>query len=99
MKNSIKTLAVWLIIGIILLFVIPALLNGANSELTYSELLTKIEKGEVTDIEIAYGGDSAKVKLKNDSNIKNVNIPSVDNLMENLNESMRITIRGINIYV
>ena len=89
MKNSIKTLAVWLIIGIILLFVIPAILNGSNTELTYSELLTKIEAGEVTDIEIEYGGESARVKLKNDSNIKNVNIPSVDNLMENLNESMQ----------
>ena len=89
MKNSIKTLAVWLIIGIILLFVIPAILNGGNTELTYSELLTKIEAGEVTDIEIEYGGESARVKLKNDSNIKNVNIPSVDNLMENLNESMQ----------
>ena len=89
MKSSIKTLAVWLIIGIILLFVIPAILNGSNKELTYSELLTKIEAGEVTDIEIEYGGGSAKVKLKNDSNIKNVNIPSVENLMENLNESMK----------
>ena len=88
MRNSIKTLAAWLVIGIILLFIIPAILNGTNKELTYSELLSKIEAGEVTDIEIAYGGESAKVKLKNDSNIKNVNIPSVDNLMENLNTSM-----------
>ena len=88
MKNSIKTLAAWLVIGIILLFIIPAILNGTNNELTYSELLSKIEAGEVTDIEIAYGGESARVKLKNDSNIKNVNIPSVDNLMENLNTSM-----------
>ena len=69
LKNSIKTLAVWLIIGIILLFVIPAILNGSNTELTYSEFLTKIEAGEVTDIEIEYGGESARVKLKNDSNI------------------------------
>ena len=88
MKNSIKTLSAWLIIGIILLFIIPAILNGTNNELTYSELLAKIEAGDVTDIEIAYGGESARVKLKNDSNIKNVNIPSVDNLMENLNSSM-----------
>ena len=88
LKNSIKTLAAWLVIGIILLFIIPAILNGTNNELTYSELLSKIEAGEVTDIEIAYGGESARVKLKNDSNIKNVNIPSVDNLMENLNTSM-----------
>ncbi len=88
MKNSIKTLSAWLIIGIILLFIIPAILNGTNNEITYSELLAKIEAGEVTDIEIAYGGESARVKLKNDSNIKNVNVPSVDNLMENLNSSM-----------
>ena len=88
MKNSIKTLAAWLVIGIILLFIIPAIINGTNNELTYSELLTKIEAGEVTDIEIEYGGESARVKLKNDSNIKNVNIPSVENLMENLNDSM-----------
>ena len=88
MRNSIKTLAAWLVIGIILLFIIPAILNGTNNELTYSELLSKIEAGEVTDIEIEYGGKSARVKLKNDSNIKNVNIPSVDNLMENLNTSM-----------
>ena len=88
MRNSIKTLAAWLVIGIILLFIIPAILNGSNNELTYSELLSKIEAGDVTDIEIAYGGESARVKLKNDSNIKNVNIPSVDNLMENLNTSM-----------
>ena len=88
MRNSIKTLAAWLVIGIILLFIIPAILNGTNNELTYSELLAKIEAGEVTDIEIAYGGESARVKIKNDSNIKNVNIPSVDNLMENLNSSM-----------
>ena len=88
MRNSIKTLAAWLVIGIILLFIIPAILNGTNNELTYSELLAKIETGDVTDIEIAYGGESARVKIKNDSNIKNVNIPSVDNLMENLNSSM-----------
>ena len=88
MRNSIKTLAAWLVIGIILLFIIPAILNGTNNELTYSELLSKIEAGEVTDIEIAYGGESARVKLKNKSNITNLNIPSVDNLMENLNTSM-----------
>ena len=89
MKNSIKTLAVWLIIGIILLFVIPAVLDSSNKKLTYSELISKIEAGEVTDIEIEYGGGSAKVKIKNDSNIKTVNIPSVENLMENLDKFMK----------
>ena len=89
MKNSIKTLAVWLIVGIVLLFVVPALLDTSNKKLTYSELVAKIEVGEVTDVEIEYGGKSAKVKLKNDSNVKTVNIPSVENLMENLDGAMK----------
>ncbi|EKC69999.1 ATP-dependent metalloprotease FtsH, partial [human gut metagenome] len=53
------------------------------------ELVAKIEVGEVTDVEIEYGGKSAKVKLKNDSNVKTVNIPSVENLMENLDGAMK----------
>jgi len=89
LKNSIKTLAVWLIVGIVLLFVVPALLDTSNKKLTYSELVAKIEVGEVTDVEIEYGGKSAKVKLKNDSNVKTVNIPSVENLMENLDGAMK----------
>ncbi len=89
MKSSIKTLAAWLVIAILIFFIAPAIMNGANNELSYSELLTKIEEGEVTEINIEYGGESAKVKLKNDANIKNVNIPSVENLMENLNNLMK----------
>ncbi len=89
MRNGIKTLAIWLVIGIIIIFVLPAILNGANNTLTYSELLSKIESGEVTDVEIDYEGKEAQVKLKNDSNIKNVNIPNVENLLENLNASMQ----------
>ncbi len=89
MKSGIKTLAIWLVIGVIIIFVLPAILNNANNRLTYSELLSKVEAGEVTDIEIEYEGEEAKVKLKDDSNIKTVNIPSVDNLLENLNQSMQ----------
>ena len=40
LRNSIKTLAAWLVIGIILLFIIPAILNGTNNELKYSVLLS-----------------------------------------------------------
>ena len=57
--------------------------------MTYSELLSKIEAGEVTDISISYDGDSAKVKLKDDNSIKNVNLPGIINLLDNLNDSMK----------
>ena len=89
MKKGIKTFAVWAIIIVIAVFLVPSILNFGNKKLTYSELLEKVAKNEVTDIEIEYGGESAKVKLKNDSNIKTVNIPDVENLLENLNQSMK----------
>ena len=89
MKNGIKTLAIWLVIGVIILFVVPAVLDGTNKQMTYSELLSKIEAGEVTDISISYDGNSAKVKLKDDNSIKNVNLPGINNLLDNLNDSMK----------
>lgn len=89
MKNSLKTLAVWLIIGIIIVVSISTIVENANSKLAYSELLSKIEAGQVDKIDIEAGGGSAIVKLKNDSGEKKVNIPSVDNLMENLQEHMK----------
>jgi len=89
LKNSLKTLAVWLIIGIIIIVSISTIVENANSKLTYSELVAKIEAGQVDKIELEAGGGSAIVKLKNDNGEKKVNIPSVDNLMENLQDHMK----------
>ena len=89
MKNSLKTLAVWLIIGIIIIVSISTIVENANSKLTYSELVAKIEAGQVDKIELEAGGGSAIVKLKNDNGEKKVNIPSVDNLIENLQDHMK----------
>ena len=88
-KNGIKTLTVWLIIGAILVFVIPAILDNGSNRITYTELVKEIENGNVTDVQINYGAETADVKLQNDNNIKTVNITNVDNLMENLNNSMK----------
>ena len=88
-RNGLKTLAIWLIIGAICMFVVPAILDGFNNKITYSELMEKAKNGEVVEIEIQYDGKSAEVKLKNDANLKSVNIPDVQNLMDNLNNSMK----------
>ena len=88
MKSGIKTLAMWLIIGIIFVVLLTSILDNDNSKLAYSELIEKIEAGEVLEIEISADGSSAEVKLKNQNFVKQVNIPSIDNLMENLQESM-----------
>ena len=89
MKNGLKTLAVWLIIGVILMFLIPAVINNSGNKLTYSELIERIETGAVSEISIEYGGETATVKLKNDQSKKTVNIPDVENLLENVNKSMK----------
>ena len=89
MKNSIKTLAMWLIILVIFIVVITSILDNSNNKLAYSELISKIETGEVKEIEIASDGTSAEVLLKNDNVKKEVNIPSISSLMDNLQESMK----------
>ena len=89
MKNSLKTLAVWLIIGVILVVAISTILENSNTKLSYSDLIAKIDAGQVEKIELDAGGASATVKLKNDNIEKKVNVPSVDNLMENLQENMK----------
>ena len=88
MKSGIKTLAMWLIIAIIFLVLLTSILDSDNNKLAYSELVEKIEAGEVLEIELSSDGTTAEVKLKNENFVKQVNIPSIDNLMDNLQESM-----------
>lgn len=55
MKNSIKTLAVWLIIGIIFMVLLISIVGNNDTKLAYSDLVYKIEAGEVKEIEIDSG--------------------------------------------
>ncbi len=89
MKNGIKTLAMWLIIFIIFIVLISSIIDNSENKLAYSELLTKIEAGEVKEIEISSDNSKANVKLKNQNVTKEVNIPSIENLMNVLEESMK----------
>lgn len=89
MKNSIKTLAMWLIILIIFIVLITSILDNSNNKLTYSDLVAKIEAGEVKEIVIDSNGKQAQVTVKNDNVPKEVNIPSIDNMMTTLEDSMK----------
>lgn len=88
MKSGIKTLAMWLIIGIIFVVLLTSILDNDSSKLAYSELLGEIEAGNVSEMELSADGTTATVKLKDENFEKQVNIPSIDNLMDNLQESM-----------
>ena len=89
MKNSLKTLSVWLIIGLIFIVLVTSILGNTDNKLSYSELLTKIEIGEVKEVKINSSGTSADVKLKNDNITKEVNIPSIDSLMGTLEDHIK----------
>ncbi len=89
MKNGIKTLAMWLIIFIIFIVLISSIIDNSENKLAYSELLSKVEAGEVKEIEISADNSKANVKLKNQNISKEVNIPSIDHLMGALEDSMK----------
>ena len=88
LKSGIKTLAMWLIIGIIFVVLLTSILDNDSNKLAYSELLGEIEAGNVSEMELSADGTTATVKLKDENFEKQVNIPSIDNLMDNLQESM-----------
>ncbi|MCI9063243.1 MAG: ATP-dependent metallopeptidase FtsH/Yme1/Tma family protein [Clostridia bacterium] len=81
MKNGIKSLATWLIIGIVLIVLVSSIMENSNSKMTYSELIGKIEEDSVEKIEIDADGETAYVSLKSEKSPKQVNIPSLDGFM------------------
>ena len=89
MKNGIKTLAIWLIIGIIFVGVVSGLWQNQQSKMTYSELVSSMEDGEVDKIEISSSGKTAIVQLKGEKTSKEVNIPSVDSFMDYSKDYLR----------
>ncbi len=89
MKKGIKTLAIWLIIGIIAIVLLSSIMENSASKMTYSELITSIENREVENIEISADGSMATVKLKNSKLEKEVNIPSLDSFMTYTEEYLK----------
>ena len=81
MKNSIKTLAMWLIIGVIFIIILSSIMENSSTKLKYSELITNINEGKVESIEIESNGTTALVKLSGDDIEKEVNIPDMESFM------------------
>ena len=79
----------WLIIAIIFFFFLSSIVENSNSKLQYSELITKIEAGEVESIEIDSNGKTAFVELKNDRITKEVNIPNMESFMTYAEEFLK----------
>ena len=89
MRKGIKTLAMWLIIGIIVIVLLSSIIENNNAKMTYSELVTSIENSEVESIKISSDGTIANVKLKDSRIEKEVSIPSLDSFMTYVGEYLK----------
>ena len=90
MKNGIKTLAIWLIIIIASVGILSGLLNNSDRTMNYSELIQKINQGEISEIEISSDKETVYATEKNAelNKVKEVIIPSLDTFMEEISESI-----------
>ena len=89
MKNGIKTLAMWLIIGVIFIVLLSSIMTNTNTKLKYSELIAKINEGKVESIVIDADGNSATVELTDDKIDKQVNIPNMESFMNYTEEFIK----------
>lgn len=99
MKSGLKTLAMWLIIGVIFIVLLTSIMDNSDTKMSYSELVTKMEATEVKEIEISSDSTKAYVTLKGENVKKEVNIPSVDSFMNYAEESLKagtVTLREKN---
>ncbi len=88
MKNNLRTIVMWLIIGIVSIILISAILENAETKMSYDELIVAINNSKVEKIELQADGNKAYVKLKNNEIQKEVNIPSIDSFMSEINDDL-----------
>ena len=84
MKNGIKSLAVWLIIGVILAVGINAIYDNNDRKFSYTQLMEKVQNGQVQSIMISSGGESADITFNDGTTDKKVNIPDIQTLMKDV---------------
>ena len=89
MKSSLKSLATWLIIGIVVIVLITSILDFSGNRMLYSELITKIESNEIKEIKLSHDGDKAEVTLKSQSTKKEVIIPNEESFMNYVEEQLK----------
>ena len=89
MKSKLKTFTVWIIMGIIFVVLLSSIMDNTNTKLTYSELITKMELGEVKEIELTADGEGAYVTLVGETFPKEVNIPNMESFMNYATELLK----------
>ena len=88
MKSNLKTIGMWLIIGVICIILISAIMERAETKMSYDELVVAINNEKVESIKLEADGNKAYVMLKNNNIEKEVNIPSIDAFMAEISDDL-----------
>ena len=89
MKSGIKTLAIWLILGFIFIGLLSAVFNNSDTKMSYSELLSRVNTGDIKEIELSSDGKEAYVTTKNSNAEKQVIIPSINSFMDKISDQLQ----------
>ena len=89
-NNTLKTIIMWLIVGIICVILISAIMENSETKMSYDELVIAINNGKVEKIELQSDGKKAYVSLKNNNIEKEVNIPSIDAFMAEISDDLQM---------
>jgi len=88
-KGKLKTFAWWIIFGVIFVVLLSSVMDNTNTKMKYSELISKMELGEVKKIELSSDGESAYVTLEGETIAKEVNIPNTESFMSYTTELLK----------
>ncbi len=84
-----KGILSYVVIIVLVIFAISSLNSEVTKNITYTELMEKIEAKEVKSIELSYDRTSAKVVYKNDETKRNVKIPSSTSFIDSVGENVK----------
>ena len=83
-----KGILSYIVIIALVIFAISSLNSGASKDITYTELMGKIEAKEIKSIELSYDKTSATVVYKNDDTKRNVKIPSNTSFIDSIEDKV-----------
>jgi len=90
MKKPFRGIAPLIITVLIVIFMCVVVAEqGGSSEISYTELVSKIETGEVKEVNLSSDGGTAVVKIKNETGEKTVNIPDRNAFMISIEDDIR----------
>ena len=93
MKSGIKTLTTVVLLTVLVIFIYSSSLSESG-KMNYTELLTGIANGEITEVQITSGREKATAVYKTSSdqtksNKRAVTIPSIENFMTDVSDQIK----------